>query len=113
MGRGIFGIDWGSTAFVITKAKSKQNGIYFRLHKRNFQHIYYYHIEQLFLAAINNHAFKYNFDEYRDENGVSENIKFESSENGLQLYYLANQYNFEKIPGCPIGYWVSDNVLRI
>lgn len=39
MGRGIFGIDWGSVAFVVTKAQETTNGIYFRLHKRNFQHI--------------------------------------------------------------------------
>ncbi len=107
MGRGIFGIDWGSTAFVISKTKSNVSGVYFRLHKRNFQHIYYYHIEKLFLKALNDHAFKYDFDSYRDEDVVSQEISFNSSENGLQLYYVANQKNFEKIPGCPIGYWVN------
>lgn len=109
MGRGIFGIDWGSTAFVISKTKSNVSGVYFRLHKRNFQHIYYYHIEELFLKALNNHAFKYDFDSYRDEDVVSQEFSLNSSENGLQLYYVANQKNFEKIPGCPIGYWVSES----
>lgn len=112
MGRGIFGIDWGSTAFVISKTKSNVSGVYFRLHKRNFQHIYYYHIEELFLKALNDHAFKYDFDSYRDEDVVSQEISLNSSENGLQLYYVANQKNFEKIPGCPIGYWVSDEMIR-
>jgi type II restriction/modification system DNA methylase subunit YeeA len=27
-------------------------------------------------------------------------------------YYIANQKEFEKIPGSPIGYWLSDNALR-
>ena len=113
MGRGIFGIDWGSTAFVISKTKSNVSGVYFRLHKRNFQHIYYYHIEKLFLKALNDHAFKYDFDSYRDEDVVSQEISFNSSENGLQLYYVANQKNFEKIPGAPIGYWVSPKIQEI
>ena len=113
MGRGIFGVDWGSTAFVISKAKSNVSGVYFRLHKRNFQHIYYYHIEKLFLKALNDHAFKYDFDSYRDEDVVSQEISLNFSENGLQLYYVANQKNFEKIPGAPIGYWVSPKIQEI
>lgn len=107
MGRGIFGIDWGSVAFVVTKAQETTNGIYFRLHKRNFQHIYYYHIEQLFLKALADHSFKYDFDSYRDEEGRVNTFTLAHDENGLQLYYVANQQNFEKIPGCPIGYWVN------
>lgn len=114
MGRGIFGIDWGSTAFVISNCINHAGGTYFRLHKRNFQHIYYYHIEQLFLKALNNHNFKYDFDSYRDDDVVSKDIIFESSETGLQLYYPnVSQQDFEKIPGCPIGYWVSKRLLNI
>ena len=113
MGRGIFGIDWGSTAFVITKASYNAVGTYFRLHQRNFQHIYYYHIEELFLKALKNNAFKYDFTSYRDEDGVAKDIEFIHSENGLQLFYLSNQENFEKIPRCPIGYWVSEKMLSI
>ncbi len=110
MGRGIFGIDWGSVAFVVTKSQETTNGIYFRLHKRNFQHIYYYHIEQLFLKVLADHSFKYNFDSYRDEEGRVSTFTLSNDESGLQLYYVANQQNFEKIPGCPIGYWVSEKI---
>ena len=114
MGRGIFGIDWGSTAFVISNCNSNAGGTFFRLHKRNFQHIYYYHIEQLFLKALSNHGFKYDFDSYRDDDVVSKDITFKSSETGLQLYYPnVSQQDFEKIPGAPIGYWVSDKVKEI
>ena len=110
MGRGIFGIDWGSVAFVVTKSQETTNGIYFRLHKRNFQHIYYYHIEQLFLKVLADHSFKYNFDSYRDEEGRVSTFTLSHDESGLQLYYVANQQNFEKIPGSPIGYWVSEKI---
>ena len=110
MGRGIFGIDWGSVAFIVTKAQEDSNGVYFRLHKRNFQHIYYYHIEQLFLKALTDHSFKYDFDSYRDEEGRVNDFALSYSEDGLQLYYIANQQNFKKIPGCPIGYWVSEKI---
>lgn len=110
MGRGIFGIDWGSTAFIFSKCNMDNDGVFFRLHKRNFQHIYYYHIEQLFLNALRDHTFKYNFDEYRDKEGVF--FKAESKEGGLQLYYSINQTNFIKIPGSPIAYWAVPKIIE-
>lgn len=111
MGRGIFGIDWGSVAFVVTNTKKQETGIYFKLHKRNFQHIYFNHIEQLFLKVLQDHSFKYDFDSYRDEEGVA--FALSHNENGLQMYYAVNQHNFEKIPGSPIGYWVSEKAINI
>lgn len=111
MGRGIFGIDWGSVAFVVTNTKGQETGVYFKLHKRNFQHIYFNHIEQLFLKVLQDHSFRYDFDSYRDEEGVA--FVLSHSENGLQMYYTANQQNFEKIPGSPIGYWVSEKMINI
>lgn len=111
MGRGIFGIDFGSVAFIVAQNKSKENGAYFRLHERNFQHIYYNHIEQLFLRAKSNKNFKYKFSDYRDEEGVSE-IPDLSNKEGQKLYYSTNQNNFYKIPSYPIGYWLSDQMLK-
>lgn len=114
MGRGIFGIDWGSTAFVVTKTKSKAKGIYFKLHERNFQHIYFTHIGQLFLQVQKNHELKYDFTTYRDEDVTNIDVyNFKHSDNGLKLYFEANQSDFKKIPGCPIGYWVSQNMINI
>ena len=110
MGRGIFGIDWGSVAFSISKFNSKSYGRYFRLHQRNFQHIYYYHIEQLFLNSLRNHSFKYDFSDYRDDNGV--NTVFEHNDKGIRLYYEAKQSEFKIIPGCPIGYWVGKQFIE-
>lgn len=113
MGRGIFGIDWGSVAFTITNYSYLTKSSFFRLHKRNFQHIYYYHINELFKIVKSNHNFKYDFDSYRDENGVSKNIIFNYSDNGIKMYYSSNQNNFAKIPGSPIAYWINDNVVKL
>lgn len=111
MGRGIFGIDWGSVAFCCTKTTLNDYvGRYFRLHKRNFQHIYYFHIEQLFLNALQNPNFKYDFENYREEGDVDENLEIVHSDGGLQLFYVANQHQFKQIPGSPIAYWVSEKI---
>ena len=114
MGRGIFGIDFGSVAFTLKKEINLTNtkGNYYRLHKRNFQHIYYNDIKKIFLNSKENTSYKYNFDLYRDNQGVNE-ISNLSMEEGEQIKFQINQKNFEKIPGMPIGYWVSDNVRNV
>ncbi len=113
MGRGIFGIDWGSVAFVL-KNEINENyvGSYYRLHKRNFQHIYFEDIAKIFKYSKNNMNYKYDFDLYRDESGTNE-IPESGIESGQQIKYTANQKDFEKIPGSPIAYWVSDRVKEI
>ena len=113
MGRGIFGIDFGSVAFTLKKEipdEKKTN--YYRLHKRNFQHIYYNDIEKIFLNSKENFNYKYNFDLYRDDEGVNVIPNF-SINNGQQIRFQAKQKDFEKIPGSPIAYWVSDKVREI
>lgn len=113
MGRGIFGVDFGSVAFVVKK-KSIENayGNYFRLHERNFQHIYVEDIEKLFLYSNGNKDYKYNFSLYRDEDGIKE-IPVSGTENGTTLYYpYIPQDQFDKIPGSPIAYWASEKLLE-
>ena len=107
MGRGIFGIDWGSVAFVIVKQESQFPGRYFKLHKRNFQHLYPKDIRDIFLRAKEDESLKINFDKYRDEEGVA-SIDQLVDEKGLQIAYHARQQDFQKIPGSPIGYWLSE-----
>lgn len=113
MGRGIFGIDWGSVAFVLKNEKNiLAKGNYYRLHKRTFQYIDSKDIEKLFIYSKNNFEYKYNFDLYRDN--VCENrIPEKGVETGQQIRYEVNQKDFEKIPGSPIAYWVSDRVKEI
>ena len=113
MGRGIFGIDFGSVAFTLKKEiPNKEKGNYYRLHKRNFQHIYYDDIEKIFLNSKENFNYKYDFDLYRDDEGVNI-IPNYSIENGQQIKFQAKQKDFEKIPGSPIAYWVSDKIREI
>ena len=113
MGRGIFGIDFGSTAFVLKNSiLSDFKGNYFRLHQRNFQHILYTDIEKIFLNAKKNKNYKYDFNLYRDDSGINE-ISEISIETGQKISYQVNQKEFEKIPGSPVAYWVSNKVREI
>ncbi|WP_051259538.1 BREX-1 system adenine-specific DNA-methyltransferase PglX [Epilithonimonas tenax] len=115
MGRGIFGIDFGSVAFAIQKQSSNENskGSYFRLHERNFQHIYFEDIEKLFLYSNGKIDYKYDFNQYRDDDGVSE-IPENGTAVGKQIFYPnIPQTNFEKIPGSPIAYSLSNNLLNL
>lgn len=114
MGRGIFGIDFGSVAFAIKKTTNKDAiGSYFRLHERNFQHIYFEDIEKLFLYSNNNEAYKYDFAQYRGDEGITE-IPKQGTTKGLKLFYPnIPQTNFSKIPGSPIAYWVSERVISL
>ena len=82
-GRGIFGADFGSVAFVIQKIKSKNiQGIYRRLFTKS--------------GNIDNVEQKEKW--YLDKSFG---------------FYEAKQDDFEKIPGSPIAYWVSDRVKEI
>ena len=75
-----------NTAFVLCKhLPTEQGGVYYRLvDGKNCGDK-----EQLFLSHIND------------------------NEDGNRIYYPnVEQKNFEKIPGCPIGYWVSVSLLE-
>lgn len=79
-GRGIFGSDFGTTAFVIAKYYVKNyTGCYRRL-----------------------------FDKQGDVESVE--VRERAFFNGHQRFE-SNQMDFEKIPGSPIAYWVSQNVI--
>lgn len=109
LSRGVFGADFGASSAVI-KNTSNANacGTYFRLVERTFQEFEQSHLRMLFEQTLANHDFKYNFKEYTKD--VTE---LPYSENGNRIYYPnVEQMNFEKIPGCPIGYWVSENIIN-
>lgn len=76
-----------NTAFVLSKhVPVEQGGVYYRLVEgKNCTDK-----EQLFLSHIH------------------------GNEDGNRIYYPnVEQKNFEKIPGCPIGYWVSESVISM
>lgn len=110
LSRGVFGADFGASSSVI-KNTSNANacGTYFRLVERTFQEFEQSHLRMLFEQTLANHDFKYNFKEYTKD--VTE---LPYSEDGNRIYYPnVEQMNFEKIPGAPIGYWVSPKIQEI
>ena len=109
LSRGVFGADFGASSAVISNTKNPEaHGTYFRLIERTFQEFDQKHLKLLFEKTLNNHEFRYYFADYNKD---VEDIVY--SENGAKIYYSdIQQQNFEKIPGSPIGYWVSDDVLN-
>lgn len=117
MGRGIFGIDFGSCAFTFRKTTIKDFiGSYFRLHQRTFQYINPEDIENLYLTAKENHEFMFDFSSYKNnaEIEIKDDDNVENIEHSaLRIYYTAKQSDFHSIPGSPIAYWASDRVREI
>ena len=110
MGRGIFGIDFGSIAFVIKKRHlASYKGVYLRLHERTFQYIEPKDIAQLYIRAKENHSYRYSFVDYTTDDGI---VEQPVTPNSKQIYYEALQDNFSKIPGSPVAYWASNALLR-
>ena len=110
LSRGVFGADFGASSAVIKNSQNKDAcGTYFRLVERTFQEFEQSHLRMLFEQTLENHDFKYNFKEYTKD--VTE---LPNSDDGNRIYYPGvAQKNFEKIPGCPIGYWVSDYIFEV
>lgn len=107
MGRGIFGIDFGSTAFTLANNKVKNyKGQYYRLHERTFQYIDPEHIKYLFLEAKRGSNLRYDFKIYD-----TENIPVLSKKEGNKILFVMNQNDFKLIPGVPLAYWTNDGIL--
>ena len=110
MGRGIFGIDWGTTAFVMRKSPNGGKfGDFFKLHKKVFQHLYPEDIEKLFLFSRLNPEYRYDFSLYRDDSGVN-SISPVSYESGQKIRFITAQEEFKKVPGSPIAYWLPKSI---
>lgn len=107
-GRGIFGIDFGSTSFVVRKKYiAKYRSEFYRPHERTFQYIDPYDIRDLFLAAVADHSFCYDFSSYNsDEEPDCEAIESKMT----QIHYSAQPSRFSDIPTVPFAYWISDEM---
>lgn len=104
MGRGIFGVDFGSTAFVIKKNSVRNYiGGYSRLHNKTFQYIEPSDIEQLYLLSKGNERVRYDFESY-EQNSIAGSLQ---NHCGTRLFYFERQDDFSVIPGSPIAYWAS------
>ncbi len=119
MGRGIFGIDFGSTAFVLRNSYIKHFcARFFRLHARTFQYINPDDIERLFLLAARDESFTYDFSKYDtktfsfDEQVVLDELDDSSdiTVGEQKLHYYAFQDNFKLLPSTPIAYWAGTSV---
>lgn len=110
LSRGVFGADFGASAAVIAKSQNPAAcGTYFRLVERTFQEFDQKHLRMLFEQTLADHDFKYNFKEYTKE---VESLPY--SEVGNRIYYPhVLQQNFKKIPGSPMGYWVSEKMIDV
>lgn len=110
LSRGVFGADFGASSAVISNTKDPEAcGTYFRLVERTFQEFDQKHLKLLFEKTLANPDFRYYFKDYTKD---VEDIVY--SENGAKIYYPnVPQSNFEKIPGCPMGYWVGKSFLKI
>ena len=110
LSRGVFGADFGSVSCVIQNTNPVDTkGTYFRLIERTFQEFDQKHLQLLFEKTLANHDFKYLFANYTKE---VEDIEY--SADGAKVYYPnISQKNFEKIPSCPIGYWVSEKIIKV
>ena len=112
LGYGVIGIAFGTTAFSLKKSLPRETkGNYFRMFDKIAQNIQTEDCATLFRIAKNTDGFRYKFDEYSSDNKISENI--ESNNKGNFIKFQAKQKDFEKIPGSPIAYWVSDKVREI
>ncbi|WP_439882179.1 BREX-1 system adenine-specific DNA-methyltransferase PglX [Pontibacter sp. MBLB2868] len=62
------------------------------------------------LKSLNRFGVYYNLNDA--EQSANKCLIFERKLNN-KLYYKANQTNFKKIPGSPIGYWLSEKVTKL
>lgn len=108
MGRGVFGIDFGSCSFVIKKElRAEYKTKFFKLHKRTFQYINLSDIEKIFLSSLKDYAFRYNFEKYNNSflDGI-DNI-------GDLIVYEKNQNIFNKLPSLTFSYWLSERIIDL
>lgn len=108
MGRGVFGIDFGSTTFTMRNSRMLEyKSSFFRLHERLFQYIDYLDIEKIFTNSKQNNTFKMDFKDYE----VSKIVK-PKYDGGQQVVHVkkANEFNF--IPSFIFAYWASQNILN-
>jgi len=109
LGYGALGIAFGTTAFCFKNSNSdNQEGYYFRLFDKMAQNIDTENIAEIYKASIKKHDFLFDFESYSNKGDLDL-----VSNSGKEIRYTARQKDFEKIPGSPIAYWVSDRVKEI
>ena len=109
LGYGALGIAFGTTAFCFKNSQSNnEEGYYFRLFDKMAQNIDTENIAEIYKASIKKQDFLFDFDSYSNKEELDL-----ISNHGNKIRYTSKQKDFEKIPGSPIAYWVSDRVKEI
>lgn len=107
MGRGIFGIDFGSVAFCIRNRKIfSYVGRYYKLYERTFQYIDPEDIRDIFLNAKHNKNYRFDFLNYNSRDSIEERGYLN------QIEYVKNQDEFEIIEGVPYAYWADKGIQK-
>lgn len=113
MGRGIFGVDFGSAAFVVRKAHiNNYVGKYMKLFKRTFQFINPDDIAQIYINAKDNLEYHFDFSGYNSSEDCEEEEEIiDASEIEEPISYLVRQEDFLKIPDTPLAYWMAQELI--
>ena len=116
MGRGIFGIDFGSTAFVLRNvALGGYVSEYFKLFERTFQYIDPMDIEQIYINTKSNHEYAFDFDAYNKKNEETGEIEDSFEDIGPsegRIFYAVKQEEFLEIPDNPFAYWMAPELIE-
>ena len=107
MGRGVFGIDFGSAAFVMRKAPIlNYESSFCKLYERTFQYIEPEDISKIYLETVKNHDYKFDFSTYKTSIFDLEDSE-ELVETSERIFYTLKQRDFIDIPDNPFAYWMS------
>lgn len=117
MGRGIFGVDFGSAAFVLRKCKLLgYKAKYMKLFNRTFQYIDPDDIAQIYLGAVDNDNYRFDFEKYNSSSADAKDNDDEAIKEvtGIDeaISYSMPQEDFLKIPDNPFAYWMAQELIE-
>ena len=107
----VIGITFSTTAFCLKKGIRNSQNNYFKLFDKVTRIMSAEDCDVLFRNCLKNKNYRYKFTNRSIREEMSENTA--SDPNGIILRYNFLQKDFEKIPGSPIAYWVSDKIREI
>lgn len=107
----VIGITFSTTAFCLKKGIRNSQNNYFKLFDKVTRIMSAEDCDVLFRNCLKNKNYRYKFTNRSIREEISENTA--SDPNGIILRYNLLQKDFEKIPGSPIAYWVSDKIREI
>jgi len=107
----VIGITFSTTAFCLKKGIRNSQNNYFKLFDKVTRIMSAKDCDVLFRNCLKNKNYRYKFTNRSIREEMSENTA--SDPNGIILRYNFLQKDFEKIPGSPIAYWVSNHTREI